>query len=151
MGLQIINMPYVMNPTFVNPTFVSQFLNCSAISYTATGTFFGDAYNGYAYAPYTLTIAQEQTTPTPEPSGLILLATDELLPPLPASASPAGPRRIAARPEPTHYSPVAEAAHKGPPFKSHLLKILRKNRGRGVLPSIYRLPLPANAKPPLQC
>jgi hypothetical protein len=74
-GLQIINMPYVMNPTFVSN-------NGTVSSYTATfdlGTFTGgvEAFsNGTVnYVPYSLTIAAQQTAPTPEPSSLILLAT----------------------------------------------------------------------------
>lgn len=87
--LAIINMPYVMNPTFVSD-------NGSVSSYTATfdlNSFSGGAYvsssNGTSYIPYTLTIQPDAPAATPEPSGLILLATAIL------AAAPTLRRRLA--------------------------------------------------------
>jgi hypothetical protein len=90
-GLDIINMPYLQNPTFVSD-------NGTVSFYTATfdlGTFYGGAYvysnGGYTYTPYTLTIAEQQATATPEPSSLILLATGVF------AAAPTLRRRLMAR------------------------------------------------------
>ncbi len=75
-GLAIINIPSVLNPTLLTDD--------GTIS-TYTGTFDLGTFNGLVqvfsnnsltYVPYTLTIASQQdASPTPEPSSLLLLAT----------------------------------------------------------------------------
>jgi hypothetical protein len=75
-GLVVINFPYVLNPTLLSD-------NGTDRSYSATfdlGSFYGGAYvqsspGVYTYDPITLTIADQSTNPTPEPSTLLLLTT----------------------------------------------------------------------------